>query len=440
MLKIIHHRKSMPDRTIIFGRFPVPGKTKTRLIPELGIVGAADFQRRLTEKIFATVQAVAHLNRAMDVEFCFTDGSSAQMRRWLGRRPVLTPQVQGDLGKRMQTALAQAFHAGCRRVVLLGTDIPGLRVEHLNEAFHALRNHDLVLGPSKDGGYWLIGLKQPLNLFQDIQWDSPEVLEQTLSIAAQKGLKIHQLQPLMDMDSFEDIKAHASEWIRTSPYLSVVIPALNEEKNISTTIRNIRDRDAEIIVVDGGSTDHTVERASQAGARVVKSPKGRAIQLNAGAAEAKGVILLFLHADTLLPKDYVAQIFEALMNAKVVAGAFRFKTTLQHPLMKAIECMANLRSRFLHLPYGDQGLFIKKALLGELGGFPEVPIAEDLFMVRRINKRGRIGILPSYAVTSARRWQTLGLIRTTLINQIILAGCFLGISPAKLAPLYRVRS
>jgi rSAM/selenodomain-associated transferase 2 len=244
----------------------------------------------------------------------------------------------------------------------------------------------------------------------------------------------------MDMDSFEDIKAHASEWIRTSPYLSVVIPALNEEKNISTTIKNIRDRDAEIIVVDGGSTDHTVERASQAGARVVKSPKGRAIQLNAGAAEAKGVILLFLHADTLLPKDYVAQIFEALMNAKVVAGAFRFKTTLQHPLMKAIECMANLRSRFLHLPYGDQGLFIKKALLGELGGFPEVPIAEDLFMVRRINKRGRIGILSSYAVTSARRWQTLGLIRTTLINQIILAGCFLGISPAKLAPLYRVRS
>jgi rSAM/selenodomain-associated transferase 2 len=240
----------------------------------------------------------------------------------------------------------------------------------------------------------------------------------------------------MDMDCYEDVRTYAPEWVRTGPYLSVIIPALNEAENIQSTIQSTRDRDVEILVVDGGSTDPTVEQAIQAGARIVISPKGRAVQQNVGAAEARGDVLLFLHADTRLSPGYVAKIFEVLMDTKIVAGAFRFRTMLQHPYMKGVEAMVNARSRLLNLPYGDQGLFMRKALFREMGGFPEVPIAEDLLLVRQITKRGRIRIAAGYAVTSARRWQTLGMVRTTWINCLILAGCLLRISPHILAPLY----
>ena len=125
------------------------------------------------------------------------------------------------------------------------------------------------------------------------------------------------------------------------------------------------------------------------------------------------------------------------MDIETVAGAFRFKTNLENPLMKVIELMTNIRSQYFKLPYGDQGLFIRKSVFEAVGGFPEVPIAEDLFLVRRLSKKGRIRTAPVHVVTSGRRWQTLGLFRTTLINQVILACCFLGISPSTLSSLYR---
>ena len=125
------------------------------------------------------------------------------------------------------------------------------------------------------------------------------------------------------------------------------------------------------------------------------------------------------------------------MNPETVAGAFRFKTDLDHPLMKLIELFTNLRSRYLRLPYGDQGLFFRKSVFEAVGGFPEVSIAEDLLLMKKISKQGRIEIAPVHAVTSGRRWQKHGFLRTTLINQIIVSGCCLGISPDVLERLYR---
>ncbi|MCP4371347.1 MAG: glycosyltransferase family 2 protein [Deltaproteobacteria bacterium] len=162
------------------------------------------------------------------------------------------------------------------------------------------------------------------------------------------------------------------------------------------------------------------------------------MQQNLGAKAATGRVLLFLHADTLLPAGYVNDIFKVMMDRKTVAGAFRFKTNLDYPVMKLIEFVANIRSRYLKLPYGDQGLFILKSVFESVGGFPEVPIAEDLYFLRRLPRYGRIRIAPVYALTSARRWQTLGLFRTTLINYIILIGCCLGVSSHVLAGLYKV--
>ena len=423
------------DRLILFGRYPAPGRTKTRLIPLLGAARAADFQRELTERTLGTDRSVAR-RRAADLEACFEGGSRAKLRRWLGPDLIFSEQSSGDLGERMKTAFLEAFRQGGQQVVLHGTDIPGLTTQHIDDAFDALKSHDLVLGPSTDGGYWLIGLKKPADLFDRMEWGSSNVFDKTVAAARKEGLSVHVLSPLTDMDTGEAIRHWMPDWARPLPYLSVIIPTLNEEAHIEETILNARSPDAEIIVVDGGSGDRTAERAERAGAVVIKGRRGRALQQNRGAAAARGSVLLFLHADTLLPKDYVAQVFETLMNRKVTLGAFRFKTDLDRPLMMAIQVMTNIRARIFGLPYGDQALFLRKTHFQTAGGFPEMPIAEDLFFVRLVSKQGRIAIAPAHAVTSGRRWKEVGLLKTTLINQLILAGFALGISPETLAALY----
>ncbi len=435
-----NHKYFQHDRLIIFGRYPVPGRVKTRLMPALGPAGATDLQRRLTEKTLEKAKAFA-CPRGIDVEVCFEGGSEQKMRRWLGVGVYFSHQVSGDLGRRMHAAFLTAFQRGSRRVVLMGTDIPELRIDHLRQAFDALTENDLVIGPSTDGGYWLIGLNRPARLFQAIKWGSGAVLGRTLALANEQGLRIKELDVLTDIDTAEDLKQLPREWTSKRPYISVVIPALNEGADIEAAIRSALNEDAEIVVADGGSTDDTVARAMRAGARVETGSSGRALQQNRGASSARGKVLLFLHADSRLPHGYINHVFETLMDTETVAGAFRFKTNLDNPLMKLIEIMTNIRSQYFKLPYGDQGLFIRKSVFESVGGFPEVPIAEDLFLVRRLSKKGRIRIAPAHVVTSARRWQTLGLFRTTLVNQFVLAGLCLGISLStlsSLSSLYRV--
>jgi hypothetical protein len=151
-----------------------------------------------------------------------------------------------------------------------------------------------------------------------------------------------------------------------------------------------------------------------------------------------GKVLLFLHADTILPENYTSYIFDALMDKNVAAGAFKFKTDFSHPFMPLVETGANIRSRYFRLPYGDQALFLRKTVFETTGGFPEVAIAEDLFFVRSLSAYGKIQIVPAHIITSGRRWRARGPIRTWLINTLILTGCKMGISPEKLKPLYKI--
>ena len=192
-----------------------------------------------------------------------------------------------------------------------------------------------------------------------------------------------------------------------------------------------------MIVVDGGSHDATAELAETQGAKVIQSRPGKAVQMNAGAAEAKSDILAFLHADTLLPEDFSGQIISALNLKGVVAGAFRLSIDSTAAGIRIIERVANFRSRLLRLPYGDQALFIKKSLFEKIGGFAEVPIMEDFILVRRLNRRGKIIILPTAVTTSPRRWMHYGIVKTWLINQAIIIAYYLGITPERLTRWYR---
>lgn len=351
----------------------------------------------------------------------------------------MTPQASGDIGQRMYEAFRKAFGNGAKQVLLMGTDIPNVKKEYFQKAFDALNHHDLILGPSTDGGYWLIGMNQLNDVFQGISWSTHKVFEQTLTISSRLRLKPYQLNQLTDIDTISDLERIMPEEVSPKPYVSVVIPTLNEEKNIQRTIKSATDKNAEVIVVDGGSNDHTVDISKECGAVVITSKKGRAVQQNQGVKESNGNVLLFLHADTTLPDEFAGHIFNLLMDPKTILGAFRFKTDINRPLMNFFERVANFRSTYLKLPYGDQAFFLRKSHLTAVGGFPLVPIAEDLMLVRRIRKLGKIKTAPVPAVTSGRRWQTLGMFRTFIINQIILTGIVFGYSPDKLAPLYKIK-
>ena len=191
--------------------------------------------------------------------------------------------------------------------------------------------------------------------------------------------------------------------------------------------------DVEVWVVDGGSRDATRARAEAAGARVLDSPPGRALQLERGARAAAGEVLLFLHADSRLPRGWARAVRDALRDEGVVGGAFGFAFDAQSPALRFIAFGAWLRNRLFALPYGDQGLFVRRRVLEAVGGVPQTPILEDLELVAAMKRRGRLALLPEPVVTSARRYLAGGPLRTMLRHWGIAARWALGVSPARLA-------
>ena len=221
--------------------------------------------------------------------------------------------------------------------------------------------------------------------------------------------------------------------------ISIIIPVLNEEKIIKKSLSNIlNDSHVEILVVDGGSEDKTPLIAQELGAKVIfSSLANRAYQMNYGASIATGDIFLFLHADTILPNNYQGIIKDILSNSSYLAGAFQLAIDGNQLSLRFVERLVNWRSRFCSLPYGDQGIFIKASVFQEMGGFANLPIMEDFEFIQRLKKRGKIAIASAKVITASRRWQKLGIWRTTWINQLVILGYYLGISPEKLAQFYR---
>ena len=219
--------------------------------------------------------------------------------------------------------------------------------------------------------------------------------------------------------------------------ISIIIPTLNEAGCIGATVAGLAgEPGVEVIVADGGSQDRTVPLAVATGATVILAPPGRGSQQNEGARAAQGRILLFLHADTQLPQGFAPQVRTALTRPGIVAGAFRFAVDAKGWRFRLLEHCANWRAAWFGLPYGDQALFLTAARFQAMGGFREIALLEDVELVRRLGKIGRIVLLGAPALTSARRWQHLGLVRTTVMNQLILLGFFCGLSPERLGRWY----
>jgi rSAM/selenodomain-associated transferase 2 len=247
------------------------------------------------------------------------------------------------------------------------------------------------------------------------------------------GLTVECLPPLRDVDTRADLEV----WERASRRtISAVIPTLDEERDLPRALGSLQaSPGVELVVADGGSRDATLEVAGRAGARLVHSAPGRARQLNAGAGAASGDILLFLHADTSLPAGFDSLVRDSFADPAVVGGSFALSFDPCPPLLKVNEITANWRARFLHLPFGDQALFVKASIFRLLGGFREMPLLEDVDFVRRLSRAGKLAFLGRPVRTSSRRYGR-EIFRTTLKNKAVFLGYFLGVRPERLARLY----
>jgi rSAM/selenodomain-associated transferase 1 len=525
------------DHLIVFSRFPVPGEAKTRLIPALGADGAAELQCQMTEHTVAQARKTG-----AQIEIRRTGGTEEQMRGWLGDDLDYAGQGGGDLGDRMARAFQEHFAAGAERVVIVGCDCPSNGWKNIQKSFQALEKTDCVIGPASDGGYYLIGFCRAgsatppprsrtsatfsTEMFQNIDWGTERVLEQTLAVAFGLSVETHPgLRPplqgrggfkIPSMGGVPERRGGFSHWFRTDssvtkglaltllpelddvdlpddipPKISVIIPTLNEAATILPTLGKVKEGfNAEVIVVDGGSTDGTEQIVESSSAHFVKCAKGRAVQQNVGAAAATGEILLFLHADTELPDNWDFIIRNALGSRQssrivgreslcslsrqedtrsrirdsthgreasllrgndqrkwqpcptinprqfVALGAFQFGVKERLRGIGTVEWGTNIRSQVFRMPYGDQGLFLRRDTFETIGGFPDPPIMEDVALVKAARRVGKIVTVQETALTSARRWQKRGVVRTTLLNQLILLGAALGVSPQNLRRLY----
>jgi rSAM/selenodomain-associated transferase 2 len=216
------------------------------------------------------------------------------------------------------------------------------------------------------------------------------------------------------------------------------VPMLNETPMIAGTLNSIRRAapDAEIIVVDGGSSDASVAIARPLCSMLIIAPRGRARQMNAGAGASHGDALVFVHADTIVPRTFARDIAAALSDPAVVGGRFDVKLDAPDLPYRIIGAMISLRSRISRTGTGDQAIFVRREVFDRLGGFPELDLCEDLEFSRRLKRAGRIACLRTRVTTSARRWNRDGLVRTVIRMWMIRAMYLMGVPPARLKRMY----
>ena len=222
--------------------------------------------------------------------------------------------------------------------------------------------------------------------------------------------------------------------------VSVVIPTLNESSTLAATLADLAEQGPdEVVVADAGSPDGTGSIARDLGVTVIDCPRGRGVQQNWGASLTTGDVIVFLHADCRLEHgaiDYLRRFMAT--HPRVPGGCFRMRVDASALVYRMIDLSAHVRAAVLGMPYGDQALFAGRRAFEEAGGFPEVSLMEDVFFSLKLNKLGRIAVLPPRVIVSGRRWQSRGVVRQTLLNWSLTVGAVVGVSPSTLARFYPV--
>ncbi len=460
-------RHNMCNTIVLITRFPKAGESKTRLIPAIGAQKAADLQKEMTEFCFfeafqASDRLHVHYSSATKEEVSAWLLSSLYEKLLIKNKDLkeedfihqaedkveFIEQVEGDLGQKLGASLCYTYdyldirHIDKKKILIVGADCPDLRESHFNKAFQMLDNKDFVFCPTLDGGYSLIAfaiqdkpLDKYLDAFNSITWSSEKVFQESIARISQNNMTFSSLETLSDVDYVEDIPAK----------ISLIIPTFNEEKNLTKLFNSMPSAfNVEYIVADADSSDKTREIAKNFAHKVIISDKGRAKQLHNASLEAEGEILLFLHADSLLPLAWDSQIRKYMKNENIVLGYFDFAlffekepNTITKFKAKMLEYMTNIRASFFKLPYGDQALFVRKKDF-ERWNLPLYPILEDVYLVEKARKEGNIQSTKSKVHTSYRRWEKHGFLKVITINQSVLLSRALGMDLEEIKSCYWV--
>lgn len=371
----------------------------------------------------------------------------------------ICPQADGDLGQKLMAIVCQLKQTDVERVVIVGTDCPELDATFVNTAFERLHEHNVCFSPAEDGGYTLIGLHLHQTsalpvVFENISWGTEVVLQQSIGQLKDTGSTVSLLQSRRDVDEPEDLHvwedAIASQALLNSdsnalpekPRLSIIIPTHGKECHLENALEALainatESSGIEIFVVGDRESHAALEFCASRRIQFLTCDGTRSQRMNFGVRWATSDHILFLHSDTILPSNFLQEVEEALTSPNVAAGAFRLGIESKRTAARLVEKGVHFRSRVLQMPYGDQAIFVRRSAVEAIGGIPDQPIMEDYELVRRLAKKGQITICNSSVKTSARRWHSLGFFKTTLINQLMIVGYHLGISPTKLAKFYR---
>jgi rSAM/selenodomain-associated transferase 2/rSAM/selenodomain-associated transferase 1 len=441
---------------VLFTKYPEKGAVKSRLSRYYGEDFSVDLSRTFIMDTLDTLLK-GHYSYRVAV---YPDNKKSEMIDEFGSSHSYIPQMGSDLGERMKNAMVDLYNDGFRSILVIGSDIPDLPNHILESAFQALENHDAVIGPSVDGGYYLIGMQETKflpDVFEGLKWGTNTVFQDTTKIFKDNGYSLHILPTWRDVDRPEDLEdlirrnentefrdSYTMAFLRNamSCQFSIIIPVLNESGMINDTIEHVRSipgsNNGEIIVVDGNPRGNTIEAVQNNQVVKLVSKQGRGNQMNAGADVARGNILIFLHADTRLPRDAFEHIVSIMNNDSYVGGAFDLGIDSDRFILRLIERAASLRSRITKIPYGDQVIFMGKDYFKDLGGYKSIPIMEDVDLMKRVKKRkDRICIIRDKVLTSSRRWDEEGAIYGTLRNWLLITLYFFGVPPTRLVKYYQ---
>lgn len=419
-----HSIKKKETALIVFTREPTAGKTKTRMMPYYESGQCADLHLCFIRDIYREIRKID-----ADIIVSYTGGDPIKLRSVFGESVLYTEQKGDDLGLRMYNALKDVFEMEYEKVLLIGTDIPELRAESVEYAFSLLEGDDVVLGPTADGGYYLVGMKSLHEEAFDVKhYGGSTVLDDTVRSLEKAGLSIALTDTYHDMDDRDDLAGYlrrmrterrlrsseTGKFIKANAKISIIVPVYNE----AATIRRMCDQlmqyrsCAEIFFVDGGSTDDTVKIIGDK-FPVLSGVKGRAAQMNQGAEKSSGDILFFLHCDSILPPKALDEIRECIAENEY--GCFGVKFASSNFFMLTNRVISNHRAWSRGLPFGDQGIFIGRELFFDMGMFPDIPIMEDYEFSRRLLSAGiKPGRTRHRISTSARRYgnSTLSILKT----------------------------
>ena len=420
----------MRDKAIIFfTRIPELGKIKTRLEPFLTKELCVELQTAFIKDIYNNIKTMG-----IDIIISYSSiGDLDTLRNIVDKDVRFIKQEGKDIGEKMHNAIAISLKQ-YKKVVLIGSDLPLLNKEDIELAFDILEEKDLVISPTYDGGYYLIGMKEENPDIFNIEYSTSSVFKETLDRIQNIGLTYGKGNIQLDIDDARDfISLHkvlkeneslSCENTRNivnkvmgkcdEKKISIIIPVYNELTTINELMNNLEQfkDNCEIIFVDGGSNDGTniiIEEKY----RLIYSPnKGRSYQMNYGASLAKGEIFLFLHADSFLSTNALDEIYRIISQGYRV-GCFKIKFDSKSIIMKICGLMSNLRVRLRNIAFGDQGIFIDRYYFNELGGFKEIPLMEDYQLSMDIKAdKEKIRLAKTAIKTSERLFIKIGRLRT----------------------------